>query len=374
MDAFVLAIHFQMPLFFIKPVQQKQGYLMKLLMRSLHIVALQKGWHRHKQDREGNPWINLRNLLAHNQPLVFFSEHEGGRLKVTKGAAKIAFHTEEVFDFGLNIEIIPVTLDYGKQGDAVILLGQSIPVSAFERDYKKYPARTIKYTTQYLEAELSHDNREAHSEFARQLGRFHQILERKSPEDARPELLQQVTNPVNHVLGNHPPQALQERLVFFFKLLRQYQLGDWSPAKPRWYDYLLALAGAPIFALGHGINWLRFQVSRLLVHLLLPRLRHNDSTRMIVGLILFPLIWLLLAGGVYLVWKQAVFALLVLLMLPQLAQFTFFYWQKCSSLTAYLRYRYFLRFHAGQARKIEQTYAEVLYLLRKSVPSKAISA
>jgi len=374
MDAFVLAINFQMPLYFIKPVPGKQHALMQLLMRSLHIVGLQKGWHRYKQNREGNPWTNLRNLLAHNQPLVFFSEYEEGRLKVSKGAAKIAFHTEEVFDFGLNIEIIPVTIHYGKHGKAVIKLGQSIPVSAFERDYKKYPARTIKYTTQYLESELVQDSQKENTDLAKTLGQFQQIIERKSPQDAAPELLSRMINPVNDVLGNKHPGMLKERLVYFFDLLKKNHLTDWDPPKPGPAQYLFALVGAPFFVAGYLLNQLRYYLSQGIVNIFLPRLKHTDSAKMIVGLLLFPLLWLLISGGVLLFSGQFSIALSALLVLPLLSQFTYYYWEKILSLTSYLKYWYFIHFRDKQARTISQTYDEILYLLRKSVPTQVISA
>ena len=374
MDAFVLAIHFDTPLFFIKPLAKKLYYFQNLLMRSLHIVPLQKRWHRNKESREVNPSIKLRNLIAHNHPLVFFSENKQDRIKVTKGAAKIAFHTEEVFDFGLNVEIIPVTLHYGPEGDAVIVLGQSVPVGAFERDYKKYPARTIKYTTQYLESELLQDSLHEHTKIARLLGHFQQILKRKSPGDASPELLNRVVNPVSDVLGNKHPLMLKERLMYFFSLLKQNHLSDWYPRKPQPMHYLLVLIGGPLFVVGYIFNQLRFHLSQWLVLLFLPRLGHTDASRMIVGLFLFPLIWLMISAGVYLFTRQVSYALVSMLILPLLAQFTFYYWKKITSLFSYLRYRYFIRFRAGQARRIEQTYAEVLYLLRKSVPAQVISA
>ena len=374
MDAFLLAIQFETPLYFIKPVGRQTRGLLRLLMESLHIVPLPKGWHRSDEEQLSNPWTNLRNLIANNKPLVFFSESNVDQLKVSKGAAKIAFHTEEVFDFGLDIEIIPITTHYSNRGEAIIMLGQGIPVRSFEKDYKRYPARTIKYTTKYLEEELINGCAAEHAEFARLLGQFWKISLRKSPSGAIKDLSVALSNPISKALDKENPTLLKNRLYFFFKQLRKIKLDDWSPAKPGVFSFLLCFIGAPVFVLGYTINWLRYQLSGFFSLVFLPRLKHNESSRMIIGLLLFPLIWLLISSQLILLYHSAWLGLLALIILPLLAQFTYYYSQKCANVISYIKYLYCLRFHSAEVRTIEQTYAEVLYLLRKSTPAEVFSA
>lgn len=373
MNAFLLAIQFETPLYFIKPVRRQSGKLVRLLMDSLHIVPLRKGWHRSGEEQLFNPWPNLRNLITNNKPLVFFSETKDDQLKVSKGAAKIAFHTEEVFDFGLDIEIIPVTTHYSKRGEAIIMLGQGVPVRSFEKDYIRLPARTIKYTTNYLEEELSTGCAAEHAEFASMLGQFREISLRKSPPDTVKNLSVSINNPISSALNKDDPSLLRNRLYCFFKELRKLRLNDWHPKKPGIFSFLLCIFGAPVFVVGYTVNWFRYQLSGFLSLILLPRLPHRDSSKMIIGLFLFPLIWIMISSQLTLLYQSVWLGLLALIILPLMAQFTYYYSQKSANVVSYIKYLYCLKFHPAEVRTIEQTYAEVLYLLRKSSPSEVFS-
>ncbi len=372
MDAFVLALQFDTPLYFIKPFKRRVGMLARLLMENLHIVPLRKGWHRNSS-HPYNPWANLRNLIANNKPLVFFSEPQTEGLKVTKGAAKIAFHTEEVFDFGLDIEIIPVTIHYGGRGDAVIILGQSVPVKSFEKDYKRFPARTIKYTTNYLEDELISGMVNDQAELAHLLGQFRQISLRKSPAKIVKNLSIAITNPVSNALNQEHPRLLRDRLFSFYRQLGKLRMNDWSPPNPGIFSFLLCIVGAPVFVLGYSINWLRYELSKMLSIILLPGLQQTESSKVIIGLFLFPSIWLLISGMVYFLYNSPWLSLGILAALPLLAHFTYIYAKVCKNVASYIRYLYCLKFRPTEVRTIEQTYAEILYLLRKASTTEVFS-
>lgn len=373
MDAFVLAIHLNTPLYFIKPVYEKIHPLKRLIMESLHIVPLQRGWHKNGEEQPANPWANLRDLITHNKPLVFFSETEINHLKVSKGAAKIAFHTEEVFDFSLDIEILPVTIHYVKKGEAIIMLGQSIPVSSFEKDYKKFPARTIKYTTNYLEEELVSSSDPEAAEYAKLLMKFQQIARRKSPVESHLAMSAYLSLPISSALSKEEPIALKYRLFHFFKLLREEKLNDWYPPRPSFFAFLFTMLGWPLYLLGFGINRFRYTLSIILSRIFLPKLQHTDSSKMIIGLFLFPMLWLLIIALVGFTFSPLT-ALYSLVALPLLAQYSFFYWKKANEAVLFLRFSYCLRFRSASARSIEQTYDEVVYLLKKSSPAAVFSA
>ncbi|WPP51224.1 hypothetical protein [Catalinimonas niigatensis] len=57
----------------------------------------------------------MREVSASISPLAFYTDREHTELKLPKAAAKLAFYTESVFDFHLNIEIIPVSINYTAQ-------------------------------------------------------------------------------------------------------------------------------------------------------------------------------------------------------------------------------------------------------------------
>lgn len=149
--ALCLAAHMRSPLNFIKQYPYPLSPFKKLILKALHIVPLPR---IDRSQANGNIWKDMRDLITDNRPLVFFTDHEHGDLRIPKGAAKLAFHTESVFDFHLNIEIIAVNIVRNDQQQLQICFSEGIPVSLYEKEYKQHPARTIKLITKYLEEQL----------------------------------------------------------------------------------------------------------------------------------------------------------------------------------------------------------------------------
>jgi hypothetical protein len=153
-DAFVLAAHLRVPLYFIRPYRNSINLLRRMLMEVLHIVPLRRGWHKLPDDAQPHiPWSNLRWLITQNLPAVFFTEKKGQELKLTKGVAKIALHTEEVFDFALGVELIPVLISYEKR-KLHISVKEGIRAADYENKYSHYAARTVREITNNLEESL----------------------------------------------------------------------------------------------------------------------------------------------------------------------------------------------------------------------------
>lgn len=154
--ALLLAAHVQAPLRFVKKYSDTLSPLRKLIAKALHVVPLPQIVNNDTRNLQAtNIWNELREMIASNYPLVFFTDREHTDLKIPKGAAKLAFHTESVFDFHLNIEIIPVSINYTEQKQLHICFSEGISVSLYEKEYKQYPARTIRLITKHLEEQFS---------------------------------------------------------------------------------------------------------------------------------------------------------------------------------------------------------------------------
>jgi len=370
MDAFVLAICLQRPLYFINPVSKPLKLLQHVLMESLHIVPLQKGWHKHQHNSGRDPWSHLCNLLAQNQPLVFFSEHEDDRLKVSKGAAKIAFHAEEVFDFNLEVQLFPVSIHYSANREATLVIGTGVPVTSFEKEYKHHPAHTIKQTTRYLEEELTNSSKAENVAQIKILTRFHKILELHADTSSLTAFRKLTrSNPVSEDLS----AVLLPKLQKFFQLLQKESLEEWQPLAPPWYVLPTILFGWPLFLLGFVVNWSRYQLSTLLSKVIFPQFRHTDSSKMIIGLFLFPLTWFAIAGWVIYQTQLGV-GLIALMLLPLIAQFSYWYGQQTAKVINYLKFRFCSIFKPARCQLLEQQYQELLEQLHDTQMSKVITA
>lgn len=155
-SALLLAAYASAPIRFIKEYPQTPSPLKKLLLKILHIVPLSTHFQSpDKMQQMANLWKDSRDVLTDGYPLVFFSDCNGENAKISKGAAKLAFHTESVFDFHLRVEIIPLSIRQTEQKELHLCFSAGIPVSLYEKEYKQYPARTIRQMTHHLEESLS---------------------------------------------------------------------------------------------------------------------------------------------------------------------------------------------------------------------------
>lgn len=151
--ALLLAAH--MPsssLRFVRKYDHALSPLKKFVLQALHIIPLlplDKKINRSQQT--GHTWKDLRELITDNHPLVFFTDQKHNARKASKGAAKLAFHTESVFDFHLNIKLIPVNIIITEPKTPVIHFSEGIAVAHYEKEYKQYPARTIREISSCLD-------------------------------------------------------------------------------------------------------------------------------------------------------------------------------------------------------------------------------
>ncbi|WP_341295690.1 hypothetical protein [Catalinimonas locisalis] len=142
---------------FIFPTQKKESFLKSSFYKVLHIHQL------HSVRKVSNPrahlnsiWKVPRELITRNQTLVFFSNSDYAiSSKADKSVAKLAFHTASVFDFSLSLQIIPVKVKLSNEGVFQINILQGVYISAYEKDYKQRPARTINEVTKLLQFLLS---------------------------------------------------------------------------------------------------------------------------------------------------------------------------------------------------------------------------
>lgn len=98
------------------------------------------------------------DVIKGGNGLVILPEgnHEGKRRlrPLKKGFARIAFQTEEAFDFSLDIKIVPVGLHYSNytdpRSDLIINFGPPLHLSAYYDLYKESPAKAINRITSEL--------------------------------------------------------------------------------------------------------------------------------------------------------------------------------------------------------------------------------
>lgn len=159
MDAVALAMVIQTPLFFLISATMMRHILGRLFLSALHAIPIysKKGGYK-ELHKNLHTFDRCRDILIQNKPIVIFSENAAQlkkkRFFINKGAARIAFSAEEIFDFKLGVQIVPVTLCYTSQKfrpNLIVSFGLPIKIKAFEVQYKDHPAKALKDLTTNIE-------------------------------------------------------------------------------------------------------------------------------------------------------------------------------------------------------------------------------
>lgn len=118
-------------------------------IRILPVYRLRDGYSTLGQNQETFDEVN--QVLKHNIPIALFPEgyHLGlKKLKpLRKGIARMAFQAEASADFKLDLQIIPVGLDYSDYfhagSDLLVIFGEPIRVSNYKQQYLENQALAI---------------------------------------------------------------------------------------------------------------------------------------------------------------------------------------------------------------------------------------
>ncbi len=261
------------------------------------------------------------------------------------GAARIALTAEAKSDWSLGLSIVPIGLAYRRRdrfrGRALAAVGQPLRVSALRGEYEKDRARAIRRLTNRSAAALESLtlNLQTHSDI--ELVETIDLLQQRARGARRPEL-----------------QRLAERIPRLRRIARRL---DWLRSERREsYECLASSLGryaarqcrllgrragsevvdldgidsgelrrrgvrmlieAPVAALGSVLWSVPYLLAGLAVRILKPEWETTATVKLLAGVVLFPLaylVWLLLAGA-----SKGIAALIVTAVaLPPLLLFT----------------------------------------------------
>lgn len=161
-DAVALAMLIKTPLFFLIRATMMQRPVSRFILSSLHAIPVYCKKDGVKElHKNMNTFDRCRDVLIHNKSVVIFSEHinqNNSRTNpIKKEAARISFSAEEIFDFKLDVQIIPVSLHYHTEKirpDLSAVFGTPIKVKSYERQYKDNPAKAINLLTSNIASSL----------------------------------------------------------------------------------------------------------------------------------------------------------------------------------------------------------------------------
>lgn len=279
------------------------------------------------------------SILSKSGQIILFPEGSHDRHKVRrpikKGLARIAFGAEDAYDFSLDVQVVPIGLNYSqynKFGSTFHMnIGKPLSLKDYIVEFKNHPNKA--------NAELAKDFGQRLSEVMVDYGKteFHDALEflRKmfpaylhEKAGIAPGTLANDTRAAQDLIRRfipwseaHPTEAhqLKEVLLDLKNFLKEQKLhpcimSDMGRKRISLKDSVLLVFGFPIFVWGAALHYLPFMYPKRFCDKQVKDPVFHSSLKMAFGLAGFSAVYLILftLGFLFLGWKMgALFMLLV---------------------------------------------------------------
>ncbi|KAA5547865.1 lysophospholipid acyltransferase family protein [Adhaeribacter rhizoryzae] len=163
MDAVLLAVLLPEPLHFLARADVFNTPLKRWFLQKINLIPiyrLQEGAENLHRNEE--TFAQCYAILKNNGRILIFSEGlcilEKRLRPLKKGTARLAFGAEVQNNFNLNLQVVPIGLNYTYpekfREEVMISIGEPIPVKTFERSYYQQPSRAILALNQQLTTRL----------------------------------------------------------------------------------------------------------------------------------------------------------------------------------------------------------------------------
>jgi 1-acyl-sn-glycerol-3-phosphate acyltransferase len=308
----------------------------------------------------------LQVLHNKHNPLILFPEGNHGdkrRLRqLVKGLFRIAFQAQERYGDQEGVKIVPVGYDYGHytnfRSTLFVNIGKPIEVSELMDDYRENPVIAINKMRERFAAALSKQMIDIQSDEYYEL--YMQLRETFNPE-MRSILRIMGTSladkfradkvmieGLNRELETNPDaiRDLNTQVMDYQKRLKNSKLRDWIIGRGRdniaelLLSVLLKLIFLPVFIFGFIHNFLPYWFAESRTRNIKDRQFHS-SIKYVIGMIAFPVWYLLIAGILALTPLPGGYVLLYCVLLPLTGIFAFHYFIRIKKFLG--RWRFVLR-------------------------------
>ncbi|MBN1144106.1 MAG: 1-acyl-sn-glycerol-3-phosphate acyltransferase [Bacteroidales bacterium] len=368
MDAMVLVCKTQFQNVFLARADIFKGKRMTRFLTFLNIMPIYRMRDGIENVKRNDQVFEKTLQVLHNMhnPLGLFAEGNHGdkrRLRpLVKGLFRIGLQAQEKYGNLPAVKIIPVGIDYGHyqhfRSTLFVNVGEPIEVSSFNDTYRENPVLAINQLKDSFASALSrqmidiqteefydlymHLREIFNDEMREELGIRETTLASKFRADkAMIELL-------NKELDQNPDNmgSLNMLVADYQKSVRKAGLRDWVIRKQPFsipgigLSVLTKLLLLPVFLFGFLNNWLPYQFTGSRVKNIKDTQFHS-SFKYVIGMIAFPLWYLVLAVIVAFLGAPAWTVLLYVILLPVTGLAAFRYYICLKKLLAKIRFTLF---------------------------------
>lgn len=351
--------------------------------RMLPIFRIKDGYSALKKNDE--IFQKTIDVIKNKIGLVIMAEGNHGaerRLRpLKKGFARIAFQTEKANDFKLNMQVIPVGIDYSDYAnyrtELLINFGKPILVSDYYEAYKEAPAIAINQIKDKLAESMKplmvHIKSEKHYELYNELREIYkQEMAQKLglPSAKHPYKLQtdqELIKQMEHFEKEHPEDmdAFQETVVRYRDTIQKHNLSYTTVRKKACSGYrllsesLLFILASPVFLLGWLLNYIPFGFS-FWVERKFKDPQFKSSVKFVVSMFIWPLFHFLETLLVWFIFKDWTIVLGFFIAMPILGILARAYWISFSQFLKAWRWSKLKRKNLEAFRLIKNDQQEIL--------------
>ena len=256
------------------------------------------------------------DILKGGNPIMIFPEGNHSNIKqlrpVKKGIARIAFGAEEKYNFELDLQIVPVGINYSNHTDVGATLqvnfGQPISISDYKELYKKDEAKALMDVRAQVHQKISDLIIDIKPENYNLIEDIRKIFEFELSEKVfdldkeiahskalisalqNKEIKEEIINKLKTLVEEVKQKSQKLNLRLFAVNSKKYNTTNLM------LQILILILFSPLFVLGLFVNYIPFQLPSFLVNKMIKDVHFHSSLKMGFALVMFPLFYLILFG------------------------------------------------------------------------------
>lgn len=269
-------------------------------------------------DTDGKPTNNEANFARVDQHLknggtIYIAPEGTSWMKrhlhpFKTGTARIAFSAEHKHDYKLDLQIIPLGLNYNDhtefRSQLFIKVGEPLYVRKFREMYAADPIKTVRYVTEMLEERMRelmlHTYDEAEDALLKKL---EEMLQNSRPLNLEAQFYRskQVLETLHSWRGENEDAYVnfKQKVNKYFELLNKYHISDQAiekaSARHLWLKLLGAIIGLPVFLYGYINNFLAAWIPAATMQYMKNKynlyIGYTSTVKISLGVITFPLFY-----------------------------------------------------------------------------------
>jgi 1-acyl-sn-glycerol-3-phosphate acyltransferase len=356
---------------------------MLYFLRMLPIFRIKDGFSAVKKNDK--IFLKTIDVIKKKIGLVIMAEGNHGaerRLRpLKKGFARIAFQTEEANDFKLDMQVVPVGIDYSSydnfRSELLVNFGHPIPVSDYYDAYKEAPAIAINKIKEQLAnsliplmVQIKSEKHYALYNELREIYKEEMAKKMGFPSAKQPYKLQtdqELIRLLEHFEKDHPEEmdAFQDIIVRYNDSIQKeglsYAIARKNPHSGfrLFGELLLFVVASPIFILGWILNYIPFGLS-IFIGLKMEDPQFKSSVKFVISMLFWPLFHFLETLLVWLFFKDWTITLGFFIAMPILGIMARAYWVAFKQFLKTWRWSRLKRQNLGVYQSIMNDQQEIL--------------